>query len=139
MSAVTRKGFTLIELLVVIAIISILVALLLPAMGTARYYARLVICKGNLRQHAIAANVYSVDESNWYPHINRPYPHSGPDFGRLTLQTGTSPEGYPMMENYYSNPDRAMEARYREVMQCPQGVINRRSAGINVNRPGTRY
>lgn len=62
-----RHGFTLIELLVVIAIISILIAILLPALSRAKYQSQLVACASNTRQTAIAAIAYSVDETDFLP------------------------------------------------------------------------
>ncbi len=48
-----RDGFTLIELLVVISIISLLMAMLMPAMNAARESSRQTACASNLRQFGI--------------------------------------------------------------------------------------
>ena len=56
-----RKGFTLIELLVVIAIIAILAAILFPVFARAREKARQTSCLSNLKEIALAFNMYVSD------------------------------------------------------------------------------
>lgn len=59
-------GFTLVELLAVVAVVTILAALLLPALGRAKERVRGLQCLNNLRQWAQAFSSYA-DDSNFIP------------------------------------------------------------------------
>jgi len=62
-----RIGFTLIELLVVVAVIAILLAILLPALRKARTLTKRIACQSNLKQIAVAWNMYLDDnEGRFY-------------------------------------------------------------------------
>ncbi len=63
----SQRGFTLIELLVVVAIISILAALLMPALKNARDSAKSIQCMNNLRQLGLMTEVYCNDNDNYFP------------------------------------------------------------------------
>jgi len=62
-----RVGFTLVELLVTISIISILAALLFPALSSARKKAQTAQCQTNLRQLSVTTFMYSQDNNDSLP------------------------------------------------------------------------
>ncbi len=92
------SAFTLIELLVVIAIISVLAAILFPAMARARERARAASCASNFKQMASAILLYAADYDERFPISYDPhgiyyplqnYPgryHQGPVFWPYLIQ-----------------------------------------------------
>jgi prepilin-type N-terminal cleavage/methylation domain-containing protein/prepilin-type processing-associated H-X9-DG protein len=62
-----NKAFTLIELLVVIAIIAMLLTIVMPALQAAKRKAHDIICRSNLQQIGLAANLYAQEYDNFIP------------------------------------------------------------------------
>ncbi len=106
-------GFTITEVLVTISILSVLVGLLLPAIGSMKTAARQAQCQANLRQMAIAATAYTTI---WdaYPAALR-YEQVDGVAHRIAWDWVTTFSGQVIgpgaLWQFSDNPDR--------VMQCP--------------------
>lgn len=128
-----RSGFTLVELLVVVAIIGVLVALLLPAVQSAREAARRSQCVSNLRQLAIAAHNFHAARKEFPPGLNQFEVSAAPRFRGTSLFTYLLPYveedqlaeqwNYDLpMENTKSGPS-ARSATVVAVFVCPSDKI----------------
>ncbi len=104
-------GFTLVELLVVIAIIGILIALLLPAVQSAREAARRLQCTNHLKQTALAVHLYHD--------ANRQFP---PGYGYFNTPYGThSHQEWPWCVRLFPYMEQASLA---EIMQSYWGYAS---------------
>lgn len=65
----TRRAFTVVELLVVIAIIGILVAILLPTLGSARQSSQAAVCAANLKSQGAALRAFLNDSDDRLPQV----------------------------------------------------------------------
>ncbi|MCH5377176.1 MAG: DUF1559 domain-containing protein [Planctomycetes bacterium] len=129
------SGFTLVELLVVIAIIGILVALLLPAIQSAREAARRTQCSSNLKQLGLAFHSYHDTHGQF------PLP------GMIANELGWTTSILPQIEqsaiadqmNYnrgsINDPSKFQFAAARiDTYLCPSGV-DRKTAYANEDWP----
>jgi prepilin-type N-terminal cleavage/methylation domain-containing protein/prepilin-type processing-associated H-X9-DG protein len=89
-------GFTLVELLVVMAIISILAAMLLPALARARAQARAAACRSNLKQIGYSMGMYQTDYDELYPTSNNVSWIADPGGWRFLWGTGVGDTVYAL-------------------------------------------
>ena len=93
---VVRKGFTLIELLVVVAIISLLAALLLPALKNARELGKRTACLSNLRQAYLAVMIMGDDNEGWLNGTGQPNNSPAADYWYNSASNYLGRAGYEM-------------------------------------------
>jgi len=67
MRRVRIRGFTIVELLVVISIISMILAILIPSLISARQRGRSIVCTANLRSIGFALEMYVDGNNGWFP------------------------------------------------------------------------
>lgn len=65
-----RRGFTLLELVIVIAIVAILAVLAVPFISNMRERAQRAQCAANLKNLAVAANLYLQQNNDVWPQIH---------------------------------------------------------------------
>jgi prepilin-type N-terminal cleavage/methylation domain-containing protein/prepilin-type processing-associated H-X9-DG protein len=133
-------GFSLVELMVVIAIISILAALLLPALARAKEKGRQVNCLGNLRQLGLALQLYSAENGDFYP--------PNPDDGNLIAGHDWCPGFGGAGDSDEFNPDILQDgsvclvAPYlsgsQNIWHCPSDLRSGQYQGSKANLIGAR-
>lgn len=102
-------AFALIELLVVIAIISLVMSIVIPALGRARDQANILVCRANLRSLALGCLAYASEHDCVLPTDSTvDNPHTGLI---CTLSNGNYVD---MAESYYCPSETKPELRYCE-------------------------
>jgi len=138
------RGFTLIELLVVIAIIGILAAMVFPVFARARESARKAVCLSNVKNIALAIQMYLADNNDTFPPWERRQevndyffvnPGGGDKFGAAAGEDNCANRvndanpylRYPVILDEY--------VKNRDVWRCPSAKMESGAQFINLCAP----
>ena len=132
------RGFTLIELLVVIAIISILAALLVPAVHDALNQARTVYCQSNQHQVGLAMLSFSHDHFGQLPATITETGYAGPEpWMRGWVGSEVVPAGMSPSRPWYQTPgvlrEYLLEAAASRLLRCPALQPGVMGSGVGSN------
>jgi prepilin-type N-terminal cleavage/methylation domain-containing protein/prepilin-type processing-associated H-X9-DG protein len=125
-----RDGFTLIELLVVIAIIGILAAMVFPVFARARESARKAVCLSNVKNIALAIQMYLADNNDafwpiearqevrdWFPaQAQLEEPPDPADCHGIAFKLNPYLRDAVLLDEYVKN---------RDVWRCPSARLER--------------
>ena len=114
-----QQGFTLIELLVVISIIALLIAILLPALGSARRSARTMQCLSNQRGHGIGFVGFVLENKDLLPYSYYSVPDASEPTGYRHADWMLTISGYMTGED--ANYQAGSEAL--ETFACPNAAL----------------